>query len=69
MAGSASARNEPNPHERLVRVFDTEQESEAMIVKGLLESADIDADMTALDASGHFSRGRWHDHPGARRTS
>jgi hypothetical protein len=50
MAGSASARNDPDPNERLVKVFDTEQESEAMVVKGLLESAGIDADMTALDA-------------------
>jgi hypothetical protein len=40
----------PNPNEKLVRVFDTEQESEAMVVRGLLESAGIEADMTALDA-------------------
>jgi len=40
----------PDPNEKLVRVFDTEQESEAMVVRGLLESAGIDADMTALDA-------------------
>jgi Putative prokaryotic signal transducing protein len=33
----------PLPNERLVRVFDTEQESEAMVVKGLLDSAGIDA--------------------------
>jgi len=30
-------------HERLVKVFDTEEESEAMVVRGLLESAGIDA--------------------------
>lgn len=40
----------PNPNEKLVRVFDTEQESEAMVVRGLLESAGIDTDVTALDA-------------------
>ncbi len=40
----------PNPNEKLVRVFDTEQESEAMVVRGLLESAGIESDVTALDA-------------------
>jgi len=40
----------PNPNEKLVRVFDTEQETEAMVVRGLLESAGIDADITSLDA-------------------
>lgn len=40
----------PNPNEKLVRVFDTEQESEAMVVRGLLESGGIDCDVTALDA-------------------
>jgi Putative prokaryotic signal transducing protein len=43
-------RNVPNPNEKLVRVFDTEQETEALIVKGLLDSAQIDSDITALDA-------------------
>ena len=33
----------PLPNEKLVRVFDTEQESEAMVVKGLLDSAGIDS--------------------------
>lgn len=33
----------PNPNERLVRVFDTEQETEAMVVRGLLNSAGIDS--------------------------
>ena len=31
----------PDPNERLVRVFDTEQDSEAMVVQGLLDSAGI----------------------------
>jgi len=52
MSGSASTSKPafPNPNEKLVRVFDTEQESEAMVVRGLLESAGIDCDITALDA-------------------
>lgn len=41
----------PNPNEKLVRVFDTEQESEALIVRGLLESAGIDSDLTSLEAN------------------
>jgi hypothetical protein len=40
----------PNPDEKLVRVFDTEQESEALVVHGLLESSGIDSDVTSLDA-------------------
>jgi hypothetical protein len=43
-------RQRPMPDEKLVRVFDTEQESEALIVRGLLESSGIDADVTSLDA-------------------
>ena len=46
--GSKSAG--PNPNEKLVRVFDTEQESEALVVRGLLESAGIESDLTSLDA-------------------
>lgn len=37
----------PNPDEKLVKVFDSEQESEALVVKGLLESAGIDSDLTS----------------------
>jgi hypothetical protein len=40
----------PDPNEKLVKVFDAERESEAMVVKGLLESAGIDSDMTSLSA-------------------
>jgi len=47
---SAQKRQAPNPNEKLVRVFDTEQESEAMVVHGLLDSAGIDNDITSLDA-------------------
>jgi hypothetical protein len=49
-AGSANKEQRPNPNEKLVRVFDTEQESEALVVHGLLESAGIDCDVTSLDA-------------------
>ena len=38
------------PNAALVTVFDTEQESEALVVQGLLESAGIDAMMRSLDA-------------------
>lgn len=40
----------PQPNERLVKVFDTEQEFEAMVVQGLLESQGIDSLITYLDA-------------------
>ena len=40
----------PEPNEQLVKVFDTEQESEAMVVQGLLESEGIDSLITYLDA-------------------
>ena len=43
-------KSRPNPNEKLVRVFDTEQETEAMVVRGLLDSAGIEADITSLDA-------------------
>jgi len=41
---------QPSPNEKLVKVFDTEQETEAMVVKGLLESAGIDVDLKSIDA-------------------
>jgi Putative prokaryotic signal transducing protein len=37
----------PNPNEKLVKVFDSEQEPEALVVKGLLESAGIESDLTS----------------------
>lgn len=40
----------PNPNQRLVKVFDSEQESEVMVVRGLLESAGIEVATTNLDA-------------------
>ena len=41
--------NRPDPNEQLVKVFDCEQESEALVVRGLLESAGIQSMMTAVD--------------------
>jgi hypothetical protein len=44
---SAEEQPKPVPNEKLVKVFDSENESEAMVVKGLLESAGIDCDLTS----------------------
>jgi hypothetical protein len=43
----ADAQPRPDPNEKLVKVFDSEQESEALVVKGLLDSAGIDSDLTS----------------------
>lgn len=40
----------PQDHAQLVQVFDTNDEAEAQVVLGLLESAGIEALMTGLDA-------------------
>ena len=44
---SAPDTQRPDPNEKLVKVFETEQEPEALVVKGLLESAGIDSDLTS----------------------
>ena len=44
------ANTVPNPNKKLVKVFDSEQESEALVVMCLLDSARIAADMTSVDA-------------------
>jgi Putative prokaryotic signal transducing protein len=41
---------QPEPNEKLVKVFDTEQENEAIVVQGLLESGGIDSDLKSIDA-------------------
>ena len=41
----------PTPNEKLVRVFATEQESEAMVIRGLLDSAGIDCELAGLENS------------------
>lgn len=43
----ADKQPRPDPNEELVKVFDSEDESEVMVVKGLLDSAGIDNDLTA----------------------
>ena len=40
----------PQPNEKLVKIFDSEQESEANVVQGLLESAGIESDLKSIDA-------------------
>src|SRR5258708_31990166 len=77
MANDAGNKVEerPNPNEKLVKVFDSEQESEAMVVHGLLESAGIESDITSLDAQqellpgvgGTIILGREEDAQNARR--
>jgi len=44
-------RDRPDPNENLVKIFDTEHEAEAQVVKGLLESAGIDAALVSIDAA------------------
>ena len=44
---SSGDKPRPNPNQKLVKVFDSELESEALVVKGLLDSAGIDSDLTA----------------------
>ncbi|MGA7400691.1 MAG: DUF2007 domain-containing protein [Candidatus Sulfotelmatobacter sp.] len=44
-SNATAEERRPDPNEKLVKVFDSEQESEAMVVKGLLDSAGIDNDL------------------------
>jgi len=44
---AADAQPSPDPNEKLVKVFDSEQEPEALVVKGLLDSAGIESDLTS----------------------
>jgi hypothetical protein len=49
MAAQPDAKTEeqprPDPDEKLIKVFDSEEESEALVVKGLLDSAGIESDL------------------------
>jgi Putative prokaryotic signal transducing protein len=40
----------PSPNEPLVEVFGTKEDSEALVVQGLLDSAGIDSVIVSLDA-------------------
>jgi Putative prokaryotic signal transducing protein len=42
--------NSPEPLEKLVKVFDTDVESEAMVVRGLLDSAGIETILSNREA-------------------
>jgi hypothetical protein len=44
---STMEERRPDPNEKLVKVFDSEQESEALVVKGLLDSANIESDLAS----------------------
>ena len=44
---TTETKRRPDPNEKLVKVFDSEQESEAMVVKGLLDSSGIENDLTS----------------------
>jgi len=44
---AADAQPRPDPNEKLVKVFDSEDEPEALVVKGLLDSAGIESDLTS----------------------
>ena len=50
MPEPTSPSPQPVPNEKLVKVFDTEQENEAIVVQGLLESAGIESDLKSIDA-------------------
>jgi len=41
------AARRPDPNEKLVKAFDSEEESEALVVKGLFDSAGIDNDLAS----------------------
>jgi hypothetical protein len=43
----ADEQPRPDPNQKLVKVFDSEQEPEALVVKGLLDSAGIESDLTS----------------------
>ena len=48
---TAEVQPRPNPNEKLVKVFESEEETEALVVKGLLESAGIESDVAPLSLS------------------
>jgi len=50
MPEPTSSSPQPEPNEKLIKIFDTEQENEALVVQGLLQSAGIDSDLNSIDA-------------------
>lgn len=51
MPEDTSPQAKPEPDKELVTVFDSEQESEAMVVQGLLETAGIASDLRGIDTA------------------
>lgn len=45
---STAREPRPDPNEKLAKVFESEEETEALVVKGLLESAGIESDVAPL---------------------
>ncbi len=46
-----SQKAKPDPNEKLVKIFETENEPEALVVKGLLDSACIENDLAPAELS------------------
>src|SRR6266567_7625992 len=70
---AADPTPDPKPNEKLVRVFDTDLDTEALVVKGLLESVGIDSEIRGVDNTqdvlpigGTIILVRQEDEPGAR---
>jgi hypothetical protein len=45
---AAEMQPRPDPNQQLVKVFESEQETEALVVKGLLESLSIESDLAPI---------------------
>ena len=50
---TAEMQQRPDPNEQLVKVFESEQETEALVVKGLLESLGIESDLAPISLTQH----------------
>src|SRR5271157_4254651 len=46
-SNATAEKQRPDPNEKLVKIFDSEEESEALVVKGLLDSAGIESDLAS----------------------
>ena len=45
---SSEVQPRPDPNGKLVKVFEAEEETEALVVKGLLETAGIESDLAPI---------------------
>jgi len=50
---TAEMQQRPDPNEQLVKVFESGQETEALVVKGLLESLSIESDLAPISLTQH----------------